>query len=250
MHSGTTVVQRGGFMTALVRGVFGLLTAGVVCGGLLGAYGLHIVDRKGGHVLETLQTVGRSLPEWQLALPPVLGDAFSDRRDAGYRRSLDIKARTKVDADEGATRVIVEVTNRGEETVTLLALRVIVNDDEGDALREYAMFAATPLALGEREWRGPLGPGETRVLVTTDRRLSHAAGANASVSDVRVYDAAVGEKSRAEILERVERSRSSSPRGGRSVSPTDDGLSASTDARAEPRAETGRRASRSRSDHD
>ncbi|MBK8916165.1 MAG: hypothetical protein IPM64_16485 [Phycisphaerales bacterium] len=286
MHSGTTVVQRGGgFMTALVRGVFGLLTAGVVCGSVLGAYGLHIVDRKGGRVLDTLETVGRSLPELQLALPPVLGDALSDRRDPGYRGSLDVKARTKIDADDGVTRVIVQVTNRGEETVSLLALRVIVNDDEGDALREYSMFAATPLALADREWRGPLGPGETRTLVTTERRLSKAAGASASVSDIRIYDASVGEKARAEILERAERMHSGSPRAARpggasspasasdspaareSSDPRGDARSdarsdarceareearsdARGDARGEARGEAARRMSRTRSDRD
>lgn len=221
MQTGSAVVvRRAGFFTSIVRGVFGLLITSVVCVSALGLYGMHIFDRKGEHLFDLARTVGENLPEWQAALPPALSDALSDRRDVQYRDKLSVTTKVKLDAarelphdrrrwlcdDENDTRVIVEITNNGTETVSLLALRLTMFDDDGDAIGDWAAYGATPLTLENRSWRGPLQPGATRVIVERPRHVGTIAKAKADVTEVRVWDPRVAEQARAEArLQRAER---------------------------------------------
>lgn len=221
MQTGSAVVvRRAGFFTSIVRGVFGLMITSVVCVSALGLYGLHIFDRKGEHLFDFARSVGENLPEWQAALPPALSDALSDRRDVHYHDKLSVTTKVKADPardlphdrrrwlceDENDTRVIVEITNNGEETVSLLALRLTMFDDDGDAIGDWAAYGATPLTLENRSWRGPLLPGATRVIVERPRHLGTIAKAKADVTEVRVWDPRVAEQARAEVrLQRAER---------------------------------------------
>jgi hypothetical protein len=154
----TVVVRRSGFLPALTYGVFGTVIALIVCGGVITFSVIELVDRQIDNVMAMSTEVVKVLPDWQKALPPALADAINDRRDLGYRDQLDISARV---AGERWASAVVTVKNNGDRPVTLLSLRVVVEDEDGVPVREFTTYAATPIAI-EDEWRGPLLPGSTR----------------------------------------------------------------------------------------
>ena len=41
------VVKRGGFLSAVAYGLFGTITAAIVCGAGVGLYAVNVVDRRG-----------------------------------------------------------------------------------------------------------------------------------------------------------------------------------------------------------
>lgn len=162
----TVIVKKGGFFSALVYGIFGLATTTVVCATGLGLFGLH----QAGRVLEMGAGAIADLPEWL------------DRSVADYRDSLEVTAKAIPGrGGHGSGRVLVSVHNKGVETVSALALRIVLRDADGNPLREVRTYAATPLMLpGVEEWRGPLLPGH-------ETEYSERVGVDsAEVSDVKI----------------------------------------------------------------
>lgn len=157
------IVRKGGFLSALFHGLFGFLTVVVICASGLGVYALHIADDKVVSLFALTGDVVSGLPEWQRNLPALLADALDARRAPDYRSQIDVSVRTVPHPNDRARDLtIIEVTNKGSETVTVLALNVVLEGANGVPLREFRTYAATPLALDEDEWRGPLLPGSTR----------------------------------------------------------------------------------------
>ena len=155
-------VRRHGFLAAVAYGVFGTLTAIVVCATGLGVYALHVADDKADRLLSAGAGVFTSLPEIQESLPPVLSDMLQDRRSPSYREQVDLNCRLVASTDgRPYNHVVIEATNHGPATITLMALRVVLVDDEGVPVRAMSTYAATPATI-ENDWRGPLLPGSTR----------------------------------------------------------------------------------------
>lgn len=188
MHGAPAVViKKGGFLGSLALGVFGTLTAAIVCGSGLGIYALNIMDRKAGEMLEFGQGVVGNLPEIAESLPPVLSDALSDRRDPTYRKHVDATVRVVPSKDgDRKTRILVEVTNNGPETVTMMSAAISLEDEGGVPIRDFSAYVATPIAI-ENEWRGPLMPGSTRRFAY-NLRSPVPANANIEITDLRVWD--------------------------------------------------------------
>ncbi len=195
MSSGPAViVNKGGFLSATAKGLFGTIMVVVVCGTALGLYSLRMVDM---HITSAINEVGTVtekvlaiLPDWQKNAPPQIADALNDRRAIDYRSSLKIAARvTKGDGRRGDSEVVVEVTNTGSEIVTLLPLRVVVENEEGTPVSELSAYAATPIQVCD-EWRGPLLPGSvTRKFVVPMCKSHNAKGdlkASVEITDLRV----------------------------------------------------------------
>lgn len=167
MNTGpSVVVNKSGFFSSLVKGIFGTVIAIVVCGTVIGVYGLKAVDN---HALKLVEMVEHGVPEvlvamqdWQDAMPPAIRDALNDRRDFDYRSQLAISSpiRSIQETHGGGSVVTLEITNQGDEIVSLLALRLFIEDDGRHSI-ERISYVATPLAI-EDEWRGPLLPGQTR----------------------------------------------------------------------------------------
>lgn len=180
--------KRGGFLSSLARGFFGLLITVVICAAGIGLYGLNIADRRAGDLLELTESVAKVLPEWRESLPPALADAIDDRRAPEYRDQLEVSVRpADRDANDRHERVVVEVANRGDQTVSLLAGRIVLTSEDGTPIREEATYVATPLTI-EDEWRGPLLPGETRrFTVDLHCRGKQATGASLEITDLRVW---------------------------------------------------------------
>lgn len=165
MNTGATVcVKKGGFLSAVATGFFGLLIAAVVCATGLGFYGLYLVDHNAGRLITVAQGVMDVLPEWRDRLPPALADALNDAREPTYRERLKIKCNVEQPADPGRDPVaVIEVANDGERVVSLLSARVVFKDRAGVPVREFATRLVTPMQFDETEWRGPLQPNETRI---------------------------------------------------------------------------------------
>ncbi|HMQ15649.1 MAG TPA: hypothetical protein PKC49_06715 [Phycisphaerae bacterium] len=178
------IVKKGGFLAAIASGFFGLLTVSVICATCIVGYGMVLADRH-------LVRVVTSLPELWDSLPPVISDALRDRRALDYRGQVDVVVRcVESSGRSGERRTVIEVANRGNEIISLLALRVTLCDGDEIPRDEFVTYVATPFAVpDEREFRGPLLPGETRRiarLIAPDRVLA----ASYEITDLRVSKAA------------------------------------------------------------
>jgi hypothetical protein len=180
------VVNKGGFLAALAKGVFGTIMVCVLCGTALGLYGIHVADR---HVWELAQQILTELPEWQKAMPAVIADDLNDRRAPEYRDSVRIAARFVPDSpgsEDGS--VVVDVKNVGEQIVSLLPLRVVVEDESADRVNVVRLMAAAPLLFGDDA--GPLLPGTERKLARHVWRVVGEPRVTVEITDLRVWNGA------------------------------------------------------------
>lgn len=193
--SPAVIVNKGGFLTALFKGLFGTIMVIVICGTAVGLYGMRMVDRNFSLITEgTLSTVPEliaALPAWREAskcLPPAIADALDDRYAPEYRANLAVSSRIVLrGADQDRGTVVIEVTNNGPETVSVLAVRAVVEDESVTHLLELPIYVATPFqGTCCDEWRGPLPPGETRRVAQRIRDVVGEPKLHVEVSDVRV----------------------------------------------------------------
>lgn len=161
-EGGTTVVRkRMGFLSVVVVSLAAIIMTVVLCASAIGLYGLRIFDHKADSLSGFVQETLRSLPAVREALPPALADAIDDVRKPAYRENLDVEVRLAGRDQRGCERAVVEVTNKGDEVVSLLTMRVVGSDGGGDPVQEWQVWAATPIQIDD-DWRGPILPGETR----------------------------------------------------------------------------------------
>jgi hypothetical protein len=191
----TVVVNKGGFFASLVKGIFGTITVTIVCATALGLYGMHTIHRYLPAPTELLAQIPNlldSLPEWR-EMPPIVADLLNDRRDLDYGKNLIVKSplrmatNTRSDDRDGVAEI--EVTNTGKEVVSLLTLRVLVEDDSAEHV-ERTIFAATPVGACEN-WIGPLRAGEVRRFPVTVRRIVGDPKVSVEVTEVRVWNGPV-----------------------------------------------------------
>jgi hypothetical protein len=181
------IVKKGGVLTTLISGIFGTLILLILCAAGLGFYSLHLIDRNMRDFFGPENKFVEALPRLGQAVP-MLGDLFSDGRMPGYRPHLQISARLDRPTNpDGQARVIVEATNRGDHTVTLLTARIVLLDASGDPLAESRCFIAAPLTFPEDQWRGPLLPGATRRFCQPVAAPPQATGAELEITDLRVW---------------------------------------------------------------
>lgn len=181
------VVKKSGFFTAIAKGVFGTLIVGIICGTALGLYGMRMADGHVGALLhntgQVVEQVLKSLPEWQKAMPPAVQDALNDRRAPEYRDNVKVAA--DLVKRDGRDIVVISVTNRGDAIVSLLPLRVVVEDRDGIPVQEMNVYAAFPLQIDQQP--GPLMPGEEPRKICRDVwREPNAAKVRVELVDLRV----------------------------------------------------------------
>jgi hypothetical protein len=183
--------SRGFFSTLAVGGSVVVATA-IVCGTVVVSHGLSVLDSKADHLVGAAQVAVENLPELIASLPPILSDLVNDERRPDYAENLTITARwSDHKTRHGGRKPIIEVENRGTEMVSLLSMRVIVQDDDGDVLLDRNEWAATPVAA-EHDWRGPLMPGAKRVFLGGIIRLGEKLDntnlhLNTEITDIRVW---------------------------------------------------------------
>lgn len=189
--NGPVYVKRTSFLSALVYGVFGFLTTVVLCASGVGVYALHIADGRAGDLLGIGESILAGWPDWQNALPPALTDAIQDRRAPDYLSQMDVSVSIEPHEDGRYARAIVEVTNNGPETVTMMALNVSFENENHTPLSDFVSYAATPFAIDDGDWRGPLLPGSTRRYGRTIRHANaNDLTAVVEVSELRIWQEA------------------------------------------------------------
>lgn len=195
MHStGPTIIKKGGFLSAFAYGLFGFLTATVVCATGLGFYGLHVANNSAGEIIGIGGNLIESLPEWREKFPPVLSDMLKDRRDQTYRENVELDVRLADEPISGHDHyrmLVINATNRGDETITLMNVRVVLLDENDVPIRSESTYAATPVTI-EGEWRGPLLPGATRRCGIPIWKCPDNLKPAVEITDLRVWDAAAG----------------------------------------------------------
>lgn len=183
------IVRKGGFLSALFHGLFGFLAVLVVCSSAVGVYGLHVVDGKVSRFLDIGENVVAGLPQWKEVLPPLLADALDDHRAPDYRAQLDVTVRTAASPDDRDRELtVVEVRNRGSETVSLLALNITLENEDGVPIGEDRAYAATPILCDEAEWRGPLLPDATRRFTLRCWRHDRGLQPKVEIAELRVWN--------------------------------------------------------------
>ena len=190
--SSNTVVRKPmSFLGVAAFGLSAVLVTAIVCASGWGFYGLHIVNKRSADAISLVQTAAERFPQIVESLPPVFADALNDKRDPSYRANLDIDTRMlgKVDR-RGWGRAVVTISNSGDRIVSLLSMRVVSLDDDGDPVDEENVWAATPLQV-EDDWRGPLLPGETRRIIVRHLYGDRIASVEHEITDIRVWE---GEK--------------------------------------------------------
>jgi len=183
--SPTVVVKKGGFLTALVKGIFGTIIVTIVCGTALGLYGLNVCDRYFSNFTDTLLD---TFPEWQKALPPVATDALNMSREPEYVEQLGLTTeirRSPEDSERGI--VVLAVTNKGDETVSWLTVRVVIEDESDRPFCELPFNVATPWAFECNDSRGPLLPGSTREVARRLYDIGENPEMRIEVADVQVW---------------------------------------------------------------
>ncbi len=178
-------------LTAFFLGIFGVVAVAItsVTGTVI--YGLSIVDGKASTLIGLAENTVTSLPEIIESLPPVLADVFHDRRAPEYTDSLDVQVRFVSDSDAKTVRPVLTVTNKGDEVISMLAVRVAAFGDAKVPLRDWTAMVATPIAI-EDDVPGPLFPGKTRHMVLRRAHglygeLSDENGAAIEISEIRVW---------------------------------------------------------------
>ncbi len=178
-------------LTALFLGVFGVGAVAIASVTSTVIYGLSIVDGKASTLIGLAENTVTSLPEIIESLPPVLADVFHDRRAPEYMDSVEVQVRFVSDTDSQTVRPVLTVTNKGDQVVSMLAVRVAAFGEAKVPLRDWTAMVATPLAI-EDDVPGPLFPGKTRHMVLSRSHnlygeLSDDNGAAVEVSEIRVW---------------------------------------------------------------
>ena len=193
MNGGPAViVNKGGFLAALAKGLFGTIMVVLICGTALGLFGMYVANSNihlfTGQAGTIIQEVLTRLPDLPKALPPVLSDACNDRRALDYREAVHIAARVeRTGKEERNGTLVLEVKNGGKEAISLLTVRVVVQDQSDEGFCELPFLAATPIQI-DHDWRGPLQPGETRIIPRRLRAMVGETKLSTELTDLRVFN--------------------------------------------------------------
>jgi len=187
------VYKKRTFLSSLALGISAVLITITISCTVVVIYGMNFVGDQSEKLVSSVTGVIRGLPELQDSLPPVLADILDDRRQPDYRDRIEITARINPLADHGGRmRTVIEVVNNGNETISLLSLRVIILDAHDEVLAESNEWAATPIAA-DNDWRGPLMPGSRRRFVSCPHRVIHTSSLNnlrteVEITDIRIWN--------------------------------------------------------------
>ena len=180
------------FFSTLVLGGSLVVVTLIGSATVLAVYALNIVDRKTGNVFEFAEVAVQSVPDLIESLPPVLADLIDDERRPEYAEQLDVSVKLADAGGYKGVRPVVLVHNRGDEVVSLMSMRIVILNDQGDPVSEFNEWGATPIAA-DRDWRGPLLPGATRRFTAgwrsyRDKLQRDSLRVEYEITDVRIWN--------------------------------------------------------------
>lgn len=191
--SGTTVVnKRMSFLSVTILSVSAVLITTILSASGIAVYGMRVIDRKCDSLTMLVGETVRQLPEFRKALPPALADAIDDIRRPDYLTKVEVITKLGRSTESRCGRVgnaIVEVTNNGDEVISLLSMRLVGVDEDGAPIMEHNTWAATPIQV-EDEWRGPLLPHETRRIPVRFFANDDIKTISHEITDIRVWKGA------------------------------------------------------------
>jgi len=178
------------FLSALVMGLAAIIITLIISCTVLIIYGMNFAGEKSEKLVALVQEAVQGMPVLQKSLPPFLADVLNDYRQPDYSALLEITAKTALPDQDGRLRTSISVVNKGAEVVSLLSLRVVVLDSQGQILAESNEWAATPFAA-EDDWPGPLMPGSHRYFTCSERGAGTPSAGDlktqVEISDVRLW---------------------------------------------------------------
>lgn len=170
---------------------------GIASGTSVVLYGMHVLDKNAteaiGFVDNTLGGTLEGLPALIESLPESIAELLDDRRAPEYAANIEVSLNFVPDERNDGLRPVMTIVNKGDEVVSLLAVRVAALNKSMLPLRDWTEVVATPLAI-DHDWRGPLMPGNTRhVRLSCCRSLSEADIEDITgaweIADIRVWQA-------------------------------------------------------------
>ena len=204
MYPPPVIHKKRGFFSTLVTGVTTIVVTVIVSGAGITLYGMNMLDRKTDSVFDVVRAGASNLPELVESLPPMLADVVNHERMPAYAEQLDVKAYVRAGGESRrGTRPIIEVRNLGDEVVSLLSMRVVVIDEDGDPVAEWNEYVATPVAIEDDDWRGPLLPNTGPRKFASHRLRSDGDLSGytieCQITDVRVWRPAAGKETSPEV---------------------------------------------------
>ena len=182
--------RRHTFFSALVMGLAAIIITLIVSCTVLIIYGMNFACEKSEKLFALVEDAVQGMPVLQKTLPPFFADVLNDYRQPEYVAQLEITAKTGSPDQDGRLRTSVSVVNKGAEVVSLLSLRVVVLDSQGQILAESNEWAATPFAT-EDDWPGPLMPGSHRYFTCSERGAGAPSAGDLKtqieITDVRLW---------------------------------------------------------------
>jgi hypothetical protein len=158
---------------------------------LITLYGMRIADRKASVVVDLLGDAMQNLPALIEALPPAVETALNDHRAPEYVENVEVRVDFSTQGRAGFLTPVLTITNKGNEVISMLAVRVAALGERGVPFQEWTEVVATPFAFCD-DWRGPMLPHATRHVVLSAWRspspdaLGNLTGAH-EVSELRVW---------------------------------------------------------------
>jgi hypothetical protein len=182
--------RRHTFLSALAMGLAAIIITLIISCTVLIIYGMHFAGEKSEKLVALVEEAIQGMPVLQKSLPPFFADVLNDYRQPEYSAQLDITTKTASPDPDGRLRTSVSVVNKGTEVVSLLSLRIVVLDSQGQILAESNEWAATPFAA-EEDWPGPLMPGSVRYFTCSERGAPAASAGDlktqVEITDVRLW---------------------------------------------------------------
>lgn len=187
-ENGPTIVRkRLSFFSIVAISLAAVLMTTIVSASGIVLYSLRVIDKKSDGLISLVGNIAEDLPEFRKVLPPALADAIDDQRMPGYLEHLRVSVRMAKDAGRRSrSYAVVEVENLGDRIVSLLSMRIVGLDKDGDPVAERSTFVATPLQI-EGEWRGPLMPHSTRRFPIRCWNGQAATELTHEITDVRIW---------------------------------------------------------------
>lgn len=178
-------------LTAMVIGIFGVGAVTITSATAVVLYALNVVDKNASVLIRIAENGIESLPEVLESLPD-LADTLAGRRMFDYADNLEVEVHFVATSREGRIRPVMTVTNRGNEVVSTLAIRVAAISSNDIPMHEWTEIVATPIALDDA-WRGPLMPGAKRHLTLPSARGFYEGAlqdlaATTEISELRIWD--------------------------------------------------------------
>jgi hypothetical protein len=180
------------FLSSVAMGLSAIVITIIISCTVVLLYGVRFAGDRSDTLVSMVGDAIEALPDLRKAFPPVLADVLDDRRQPDYAAELDISVKTTVVPDQQRMlRTRIEIVNEGSEIVSLLSLRIVVLNSNGEILSESNEWAATPIAA-DHNWRGPLMPGSHRYFVSCRRALpaffADDLRTEVEITDLRVWN--------------------------------------------------------------